>query len=158
MERLERKKTTYTRKKRGGGGYRYGQTTRDHHHDRWTVDIHPLSPPQAYKYGSWACGMYPDLSYSEATAATETLVLGVAPQKTDPSPRWVQRMAASVVLTASAILAIANEGPEFEAKVEKNLPFLGRERKRGKSKREGRGNLKRKQIKTKEFEAGKEQD
>ncbi|KAL2509427.1 Uncharacterized protein Fot_33074 [Forsythia ovata] len=82
MERLERKKTTYTRKKRGGGGYRYVQTTRDHHHDTWTVDIHPLSPPQAYKYGSWACGMYPDLSYSEATAATETLVLGVAPQKT----------------------------------------------------------------------------
>ncbi|CAA2985178.1 metallothionein type 2 [Olea europaea subsp. europaea] len=33
--------------------------------------------------GCNGCGMYPDLSYSEATGAatTETLVLGVAPQK-----------------------------------------------------------------------------
>ncbi|CAA2975026.1 metallothionein 2 [Olea europaea subsp. europaea] len=31
--------------------------------------------------GCGGCGMYPDLSYSEAAATTETLVLGVAPQK-----------------------------------------------------------------------------
>lgn len=84
--------------------------------------------------------MYPDLSYSEATGAatTETLVLGVAPQKMcasiyiilsfnnekkeskitvyfsdtlgDPSRRWVRRMGASAVLIASAIHATASEG------------------------------------------------
>ncbi|KAL6574721.1 Sphingolipid C9-methyltransferase 1 [Orobanche minor] len=34
--------------------------------------------------GCNGCGMYPDLSYSEAAgAATETVVLGVAPQRTN---------------------------------------------------------------------------
>nr|GMC84029.1 metallothionein-like protein type 2 [Ipomoea batatas] len=32
--------------------------------------------------GCGGCKMYPDLSYSEAAATTETLVLGVAPMKT----------------------------------------------------------------------------
>ncbi|KAI3447692.1 hypothetical protein Pfo_004357 [Paulownia fortunei] len=32
--------------------------------------------------GCGGCKMYPDLSYSEASAPTVTLVLGVAPQKT----------------------------------------------------------------------------
>ncbi|XP_019162824.1 PREDICTED: metallothionein-like protein type 2 [Ipomoea nil] len=33
--------------------------------------------------GCGGCKMYPDLSYSETTATTETLVLGVAPMKTE---------------------------------------------------------------------------
>ncbi|KAH6798145.1 metallothionein 2A [Perilla frutescens var. hirtella] len=32
--------------------------------------------------GCGGCGMYPDMSYSEVAAPTETLVLGVAPTKT----------------------------------------------------------------------------
>lgn len=39
----------------------------------------------------------------------------------DLSPRWVQKMVASAALTASAIHAIANERPEFEAEMEKNV-------------------------------------
>lgn len=34
--------------------------------------------------------MYPDLSYSEVAASTETLVLGVAPQKTYVSPQFLR--------------------------------------------------------------------
>ncbi|KAG8376895.1 hypothetical protein BUALT_Bualt09G0111700 [Buddleja alternifolia] len=32
--------------------------------------------------GCGGCKMYPEMTYSEATAPTETLILGVAPQKT----------------------------------------------------------------------------
>ncbi|KAK6140295.1 hypothetical protein DH2020_025991 [Rehmannia glutinosa] len=51
--------------------------------------------------GCGGCKMYPGLSYSEAAAgATETVVLGVAPQRIT---------AASAELTAPAIHAIASE-------------------------------------------------
>ncbi|XP_057801360.1 uncharacterized protein LOC131016669 isoform X1 [Salvia miltiorrhiza] len=85
--------------------------------------------------GCSGCKMHADLSYSEAAAATQTLVLGVAPQKTYVSPlishiqqimmnpklnvgadilmgslqRWVLRTAASAEITAPAIHATANE-------------------------------------------------
>nr|GMC85739.1 metallothionein-like protein 2 [Ipomoea batatas] len=45
--------------------------------------------------GCGGCKMYPDLSYSEAAATTETLVLGVAPMKTKFEGSMIGEVAAT---------------------------------------------------------------